>query len=88
MNIDEIQYQLSIEVNKQIEKIISLRFKEKTGLELAPFEELIELRFHPFMCEVQGENEKWYYNDGSIKGLHICTIKKRSLVLHHQTTTT
>jgi len=68
---DKIQELASI-IDKQKEEVIKQRLSE-LNIVLDERDEK-NRRFKNFVCEIQGDKESYYYNNGSLSGIRIVTF--------------
>ena len=72
---DEIISKIVAEINEKKELIIKERLKQ-LDIEIDYGKES-ERRFKLFLCEIKGDEETIYYNDGTITGFRIVTFVQK-----------
>ena len=70
---------LVTDFNNKKDQIIKHKLQE-LGIEFIEEDEKSR-RFKQFVCEIKGNEESYYYNDGSIDGLRIVTFVRKHVPL-------
>ena len=70
--LNELTSKLMQDVQAKKEEIIKERLEE-IGVVIDEEEEK-KRRFKSMLCEIHGNEERWYYNDGNIEGIRVVTF--------------
>lgn len=75
--VQEMIKETSEKIAREKERVIELKLIEK-GLSMEVIKDCSKSRFPRFIREVKGEEETYWYDDGSYEGLRIVTFKSTS----------
>lgn len=70
--IQRVTKELADKINAEKEKIVEAKLKQMGYNITLKHQE--KFRFKDIMCEIRGNEERWYYNDGTYHGLRIITF--------------
>ncbi len=70
--VNELTSKLIQDLEIKKEEIITERLKQ-IGIEIN-YDEEKKRRFKSMVCEIHDNEQRWYYNDGSISGIRVVTF--------------